>query len=59
MYSKVASLVIYASEMTDIPGITVDGNGQRQDVYDLYGRKVESLRRGQIYIVNGKKIFFK
>ena len=57
--SRVASLVVFADHKTDIPGITTDDKNGRQEVYDLLGRKVNAIRRGQIYIVNGKKMIFR
>ena len=57
--SRIASIVVFADNKTSIPAFTMDENGNRRDVYDLMGRKVNAMRRGQIYIVNGKKYFCK
>lgn len=43
----------------DFSGIEEIGNGQQPSdnaVYDLFGRKVETLQKGKLYIMNGKKI---
>ena len=39
-----------------ISGIT---SSESKDVYDLDGRRVESPRRGQVYIVGGRKVLVK
>jgi len=39
---------------TGISTITVDGG--MEGVYNLQGQKVEQLRKGGLYIINGKKI---
>ena len=33
--------------------------GEKADIYDLSGRKVEKVQRGGIYIINGKKVSMK
>lgn len=33
--------------------------GEKADIYDLSGRKVEKVQRGGIYIINGKKVSVK
>jgi len=56
--SQVASIVIYASDLTSIFGVPVT-DGKTPDIYDLKGRKVTSLQSGKIYIMNGKKFAYK
>lgn len=45
-----------ATGIQDVEG-AVSANG-RQGIYDLYGRRVQQPVRGQIYIMNGKKVIF-
>ena len=41
---------------TGIDGIEAEGE---QTIYDLTGRKIETITKGGIYIVNGKKVLVK
>ena len=60
--SEVTSLIIYADELLGIEEVlrheklARDGS---EAIYDLNGRRVQQMKQGQLYIVNGKKIFFK
>jgi hypothetical protein len=45
------------SEMTDIEPSTL--NSQPAIIYDLMGRKVNTMEKGGMYIVNGKKVVIK
>ena len=54
-----ARLSIVFSEETD--GIKSIKNGKMtidNSVYDLQGRRVETMKKGSLYIVNGKKVVF-
>ena len=44
---------------TDIREVRNQKSEARKDIYDLQGRKVTSLQRKGIYIVNGKKVVIK
>lgn len=57
-YSKVTTLVMFADTRTEIIGVPVE-EGQVSDIYDLWGRRVETPRPGQIYIINGKKVLYR
>ena len=55
VYSKVASLTIYAD---DIVGSGKAGSRSVTGIYDMQGNKVSAVRRGGLYIRDGKKVFF-
>ena len=44
-------------ETTDMEETTDDG-GQSMVIYDLYGRRVVSPKKGEIYIVNNQKVIY-
>ncbi|MCH5176395.1 MAG: carboxypeptidase regulatory-like domain-containing protein, partial [Prevotellaceae bacterium] len=49
--------IFVQSTPVGINGLTIDTNAT--DVYDLQGRKVQNIVKGQVYIVNGKKVWVK
>lgn len=57
-YDDVAThvTVVPAGEPTSISNISIINNGV---IYDLSGRKIDNLVKGQTYIVNGKKVVTK
>ena len=60
--SEVVSMIIYADELLDIEDAPLYEEQARKNseaIYDLNGRRVQQMKRGQIYIINGKKIFFR
>ena len=57
--SSTALLVVYADKMVYGPSFLMDENGNMYDVYNVYGQKVNAVQRGQLYIVNGKKVIYK
>lgn len=58
-YAKTYQMVFADDETTDVKGI-YDNVGSNAPVvyYDLMGRRVSSPAKGQVYIVNGKKVRF-
>lgn len=50
-------VTVYFDYSTGINGLTIDTNAA--NIYDLQGRKVQNVVKGQIYIVNGKKVMVK
>ena len=50
-----AGLQYVLNNFTGIRDITTDTAGNSTAVYDLMGRRVETMRPGNIYIRNGKK----
>jgi phage gp45-like len=50
--------VIYftVNDTTGIEGVDAEGE---QTIYDLTGRKIETITKGGIYIINGKKVVVK
>ena len=58
-YVKNFQMVFEDDETTDVKGI-YDNVGSKASVvyYDLMGRRISSPAKGQIYIVNGKKVLF-
>lgn len=56
--SKVTTLVMFADSRTEIVGVPVEDD-KESIIYDLMGRRVDTPRPGQIYIINGKKVLFK
>ena len=56
--SPVATLIVNADHLVYGPSFLMDENGNMYDVYNAWGQKVNALRRGQLYIVNGKKIVY-
>ena len=57
--STVSVLTVYADKLVYGPSFLMDEDGNMYDVYNVWGQKVNDLRRGQLYIVNGKKVIFK
>ena len=57
--SPVATLIVNADHLVYGPSFLMDENGNMYDVYNAWGQKVNAVRRGQLYIVNGKKIVYK
>ena len=48
----------YGTHATGIDGVTTEG-AEENAIYDLHGRKVETMTKGGIYIVRGKKVLVK
>ena len=46
-------------EVTEPTGIENIENVEVKAIYDLTGRKIETITKGGIYIVNGKKVLVK
>ena len=53
-----ARMVFLGDESTGIRTITVDGNAV-EGTYNLQGQKVETIKKGGLYIINGKKVVMK
>ena len=51
------NLVVYNEDQTSIKEI--ENNNESVVIYDLTGRKVETITKGGIYIINGKKVVVK
>ena len=49
---------LYGGSTTGIDKVAT-GNGEAKAIYDLTGRKIETITKGGIYIVNGKKVMVK
>ncbi len=43
---------------TGVENIIVDSDNAHKQIYDIYGRRVSRMVRGNIYIVDGKKVRF-
>ncbi len=52
------NLVVYNEDQTSIEDVKGE-NGNVEVIYDLTGRKVETITKPGIYIVNGKKVLVK
>lgn len=57
--SKMTEMTVHVNGiLTDINGVpTIDGKPVA--IYDLRGRKVQTMMKGQIYIIKGKKYLYK
>lgn len=44
---------------TGISSVNTDNLNKNNDVYNLNGQRVENMKKGGLYIVNGKKVFMK
>ncbi|MBQ8457322.1 MAG: chitobiase/beta-hexosaminidase C-terminal domain-containing protein [Prevotella sp.] len=57
--SKIVEVVVQVvGVLTDISGVpTIDG--KEVTIYDMNGRKVQTMTKGNIYIINGKKYLYK
>ena len=50
----------YSLGISDLTGLKIiDNNAQKANVYDFNGRSVNNLRKGNLFIVNGKKAYLK
>ena len=57
--SKVTEMVVHVDGIiTGIDGVPTV-NGKPVAIYDLRGRKVQTMTKGQIYVINGKKYLYK
>ena len=54
----VLSVVLNYGDTTGINNIFADKSGE-QTIYDLSGRRVRTITKGGMYIVNGKKVLVK
>ncbi len=55
-----SSLVLkFGGNTTDIDAITTGTTSDNELIYDIYGRRVTEVKKGNIYIKNGKKFFVK
>ena len=52
------TVTINYGDTTGIDSLIADKNGE-QTIYDLSGRRVRTITKGGMYIVNGKKVFVK
>ena len=58
--TSLPSLVMkFGGNTTGVEGIPTEEANAQQVVYDIYGRRVNEVTKGGIYIVNGKKVFIK
>ena len=58
--TSLPSLVMkFGGNTTGVEGIPTEEANAQQAVYDIYGRRVNEVTKGGIYIVNGKKVFIK
>lgn len=54
------SLVLkFGDNTTDIDAVTTGTPSDDELIYDIYGRRVTEVKKGNIYIKNGKKFFVK
>ncbi len=54
------SLVLrFGGNTTDIDAVTTGTPSDNELIYDIYGRRVTEVKKGNIYIKNGKKFFVK
>ena len=44
---------------TGISSVNTENLNKNNDVYNLNGQRVENMKKGGLYIVNGKKVFMK
>ena len=51
-------LVVYNEDQTSIEDVESE-NGNVKVIYDLQGRKIETITKSGIYIVDGKKVLVK
>ena len=57
--SKVVEMTVHVSGViTGIDGVPTV-NGKTVDIFDMSGRKVQTMKKGQIYIIGGKKYLYK
>ncbi|MBO7294379.1 MAG: discoidin domain-containing protein, partial [Bacteroidaceae bacterium] len=49
----------FGGNITDIDAITTGTTSDNELIYDIYGRRVTEVKKGNIYIKNGKKFFVK
>ena len=55
-----SSLVLrFGGNTTDIDAVTTGTPSDNELIYDIYGRRVTEVKKGNIYIKNGKKFFVK
>lgn len=55
-----SSLVLrFGGNTTDIDAVTTGTPSDDELIYDIYGRRVTEVKKGNIYIKNGKKFFVK
>ena len=54
----VLNVIIYYGDLVGINGIFADKNGETT-IFDLSGRRVNTITKGGMYIINGKKVFVK
>jgi len=54
----VLNVVLNYGDTTGIESLIADKSGE-QTIYDLSGRRVRTITKGGMYIVNGKKVFVK
>lgn len=46
-------------DFTGVPIVKANVSGVRDIIYDLQGRQISNLKRGRLYIINGKKVYVK
>lgn len=59
---EATSFIIFVQEDEDTRVLDIDAEGNLQectDIYDLSGRKLVKAQKGQVNIINGRKIFVK
>jgi hypothetical protein len=49
----------FGGNTTDIDAVTTGTPSDNELIYDIYGRRVTEVKKGNIYIKNGKKFFVK
>ena len=49
----------FGGNTTDIDAVTTGTPSDHELIYDIYGRRVTEVKKGNIYIKNGKKFFVK
>ena len=54
----VLNVIIYYGDLVGINGIFADKNGE-QTIFDLSGRRVNTITKGGMYIINGRKVAIK
>ena len=57
-FQSIGMRVIGDDSLTDIEGVEFNTNGEEL-IFDLQGRRVLEPKKGGIYIINGKKVYFK
>lgn len=51
--------VIYQKSSTGIDAVEANADGEKQEIFDLSGRRLRAIQSKGLYIINGKKVWVK